>query len=265
MIGMSGGRSPDPLIEAWLTWMASGSTALSTIRQRRYILGSFAREHVLTEATEADIEEYLGRPQRGPEARKSVLATLRSFYRWALARGIVDHDPTLLARSVRVPPGIPRPVPEAVLARAFAKADAETRLMLTLGAYGGLRLSEIAAVHSRDVGETGLRVLGKGAKVRRVPIHPLLAPQLDFDGWAFPSPMDPEHHVSRDYVSERVEEVLGGYTTHSLRHRAATQWYRGTKDLRAVQMLLGHASPTTTARYVLVDEDALVATVNAVA
>lgn len=266
MIGMSGGRSPDPLIEAWLDWLSSGTTAASTIRQRRYILGAFAREYPLLTATADDIQHYVGRPQRGPEARKSVLATLRSFYRWALARGIVNHDPTLLARSVRVPPGIPKPVPEAVLARAFARADEATRLMLSLGSYAGLRLSEIAAVHSRDVGETGLRVIGKGAKVRRVPIHPMLAPQLDFTGWAFPSPMDPEQHVSRDFISSRVEEALGGgWTTHSLRHRAGTQWYRATKDLRAVQMLLGHASPTTTARYVLVDEDALVATVNSVA
>jgi site-specific recombinase XerD len=265
MIGMSGGRSPDPLIEAWLTWMASGFTAESTIRQRRYILGAFAREYPLVDATGADVEEYVGRSRRGPEARKSVLATLRSFYRWALARGLVDHDPTLLARSIHVPAGVPKPVPEAVLARALAKADEATRLMLTLGAYAGLRLSEIAAVNSRDVSETGLRVLGKGAKVRRVPVHPLLAPQLEFTGWAFPSPLDPDHHVSRDYVSSRVEAVLSGHTTHSLRHRFATSAYRATKDLRAVQMLLGHTSPTTTALYVLVDEDSLVAAVNAVA
>lgn len=260
---MAGGG---PLVDEWLAWLESGSTSPGTVRMRGYLIRAFARDYPLATATHEDITEYLGRPQRGPEARKSVLATLRSFYRWAVARGYVDRDPTLLARSVRVPPGIPKPVPEAVLARALAKADDETRLMLTLGAYGGLRLSEIAAVHARDVGETGLRVIGKGAKVRRVPIHPLLAPQLDFTGWAFPSPANPERHVSRDYVSERVEQVLGGgWTTHALRHRLATQAYRATKDIRAVQQILGHSSPTTTARYVLVDEDALAAAVNAVA
>lgn len=63
-----------------------------------------------------------------------------------------------------------------------------------------------------------------------------------------------------------IEAALGdGWTTHSLRHRFATQAYRATRDIRAVQQLLGHSSPTTTARYVLVDEDSLAAAVLAVA
>lgn len=254
------------LVDEWLAWLASGSTGEGTLRLRGYLVRAFAREYDLATATGEDIAEYLGRPNRGPEARKSVLATLRSFYRWAIARGHVDHDPTLLARSVRVPPGVPKPVPENVLGRAISRADPATRLMLMLGAYAGLRLSEIAAVHSDDIGDQGLRIVGKGLKVRVVPIHPALALELDFTGYAFPSPLDPHTHVSRDYISRRVEESLGGgWTTHSLRHRFATQAYRACKDIRVVQQLLGHTSPTTTARYVMVDEDALAAAVNAVA
>jgi integrase len=73
------------------------------------------------------------------------------------------------------------------------------------------------------------------------------------------------YHVGPSYVADRVEGVLEGYTCHSLRHRFATCAYRATKDIRAVQELLGHSSPTTTAKYVLIDEDAMEAAVLSVA
>jgi site-specific recombinase XerD len=63
-----------------------------------------------------------------------------------------------------------------------------------------------------------------------------------------------------------MERVLPHpYTCHSLRHRFATQVYRSTHDLRAVQELLGHSKPETSARYTLIDEDRLTAAVLAVA
>lgn len=253
------------LITEWLDWLASGTTAASTIRQRRYIMRAFAREHDLLTATPDDVQSYLSNPTRGPNGRKSVLASLRSFYKWAVARGHLKQDPTRLARTIRVPQGIPKPVPEAVLARALARADPQTRLMLILGAYAGLRRSEIAAVHHDDITDHGLIVTGKGGRTRRVPIHPRLAVELGFQGWAFPSPVRPGCHVGPSYVADHVEKVLEGYTCHSLRHRFATCAYRATRDIRAVQELLGHSSPTTTAKYVLIDEDAKEAAVLAVA
>jgi site-specific recombinase XerD len=73
-------------------------------------------------------------------------------------------------------------------------------------------------------------------------------------------------HVTADYVADRLEKCLpDGWTAHSLRHRFATAAYNATKDLRAVQQLLGHARPETTARYTLVGDDAMTAAVMAVA
>jgi len=254
------------LIDGWLSWLASGSTAASTIRQRRYTIEAFARGHDLTVATTQDVEQYLGDARRGPEGRKTVLATLRGFYRWGILHGYLTTDPTSFARGIRVPPGVPKPTPEGILSRALMRSDVQTRFMLTLGAYAGLRRSEIAGLHSDDVTGAGLRITGKGGRVRMVPIHPNLQPYLGFTGWAFPSPVRLGLHAGPDYVASHVEDALGGgWTTHSLRHRFATQSYRATHDLRSVQQLLGHTSPTTTARYVLVDEDALAAAVLAVA
>lgn len=55
----------------------------------------------------------------GPSSRVSHLSTLRGLYRWAVLANILDHDPTALVHTIRVPPGIPHPCPEAVLARAL--------------------------------------------------------------------------------------------------------------------------------------------------
>lgn len=162
--------------------------------------------------------------------------------------------------------GLPKPVPEDVLRRALDGADAEQRRAILLGAYAGLRLSEIAAFHSRSVTDLGLVVCGKGRVTRRIPVHPLIVPELDFTGWAFPSWRRPGEHVGESYIADRVETALGKpWTTHTLRHRFGTQTYRACHDIRTVQALLGHSSPMTTARYIALSNDDLAAAVLAVA
>jgi integrase len=131
-----------------------------------------------------------------------------------------------------------------VLEDAIAAGSSEQRLMLLLGAYAGLRLGEIARVHSDDLTAEGLRVVGNGGVTRVVPVHPRLRPELaKILGWAFPSSAQPGQHVGADYVHSRIRPLLGDHTVHSLRHRFASRAYAGTRDLRAVQTLFGHSKP----------------------
>ena len=257
---------PERMLAGWAGWMDAGGIAASTIRLRRYAVLAFARDHDLRAATFDDVVAYLALPGRGTDARRSIRSALRSFYRWANAAGVIDHDPTDMTLAIRAKPGAPRPCPEEAITAAAQLATPEQMLMLLLGAYGGLRRAEIAAVHSRDILGDSLYVRGKGARERVVPIHPRVAPLLTFDGWAFPSPRRAGQHVTADYVANRLERILPDpWTAHSLRHRFATQVYRATHDLRALQKLLGHSSLATTARYVLVEDDALTRAVRAVA
>lgn len=256
------------VIQDWLDWYSAGGVSRGTLAVRRsHGLRLAAAVDPVTASTE-DIIEFLNRYRHlAPESRKSLLESVRMLYRWMLARGLRDDDPTQALRPITVPPGAPRPIPEDALRKALAAANQETTLMILLGAYAGLRRAEIARVHSDDLDGLALRVTGKGGRVRRVPIHPMLAGRLaHVRGWAFPSPVIPGRHVSPDYIANRLERVLPRpYTCHSLRHRFATSVYRATSDLRAVQELLGHSRPETTARYTLVDEDTLTAAVLAVA
>jgi integrase/recombinase XerC len=83
-------------------------------------------------------------------------------------------------------------------------------------------------------------------------------PGMPADGWLFPSEFG--GHLSPMWVGELVHRVLPDHwTMHTLRHRMASRAYRGTRNLRAVQVLLGHSSIATTERYLAVDDSEILA------
>lgn len=153
------------------------------------------------------------------------------------------------------------PVPRRAHIAAMCAANDVERLMLRLGAEAGLRLSEIAAVHSRDVleGDAGpsLIVRGKGDKQRIVPISEDLAKRITAaPGWLFPGRW--RGHVEKSYVSRHLTRLLpDGWGPHSLRHRYATRMYETTHDLLLVSKLLGHSSVETTQIYVAMPDSRL--------
>lgn len=256
------------MIADWLDSYRASGAASGTITVRHGHLARLARRGPLDMMTRDDVEAFLAESGAlRPASRKSMVESMRSFFRWSVATGLRADDPTAAMRRVRPGRGVPRPITEDGLRAAIHNADEETTLMLLLGSYAGLRRAEIAAVHSRDLDGLTLTVRGKGNVTRRIPVHPMLAGRLSrIDGWAFPSGRRPGQHVTPDYVSNRLDRVLPApFTPHSLRHRFATQAYRGSHDIRAVQELLGHSSPATTAIYTLVDDDAMTAAVLAVA
>lgn len=259
------------LIQDFLDWLAAGNQSASTIRQRGYVLRAFAREHSILDATEKQVTDYLSRPSRGANGKRTIISALRVFYGWLAARAIIDRNPMRLVHQVREEKSLPKPVPDEVFEAALRECDDVGDLdgarMLMLGYYAGLRLSEIAAFQSRSITDIGLVIKGKGRVTRRVPIHRRLAPYLSgIEGYAFPSWRIPGRHVTESYISERVCAMLGGgYTCHTLRHAFATRLYRATKDLRTCQQLMGHSSPTTTARYTLITNDEMEAAINSVA
>jgi integrase/recombinase XerC len=145
--------------------------------------------------------------------------------------------------------------------------------------YGcGLRISEALALDIRDAPLPGedaaLRVLGKGAKMRIVPVLP--AVRVAIGAWLEHRPgalpdeplflgargkrLDPAiaQKSIRDY--RRLAGLPEHATPHALRHSFATHLLGGGADLRAIQELLGHASLSTTQRYTAVDAAALLET-----
>lgn len=234
---------------------ASGLSPL-TVKQypywcRRCLTDTGARWDTITTA---QVERWLasGSHWRG-ETRGSVFVALRAFFAWCRP----EDDPVDPIRRPRKVRGVARTIPDDALADAMASASGETRWLLRLASTTGLRRSELAAVHADDVEGGWLRVMGKGAKVRRVPLAPDVEAWLvSRGGWAFPG--SDGGHLTPGAISARIKRATG-WNAHSLRHRYATNVYKATRDLRSVQTLLGHASLATTERYLAVDEDAVLA------
>lgn len=263
----------DRLLVSYAVAAAAGGRMTSSVRVRYSHLRAFARWAGLApvDVDEAVLVRYLGNPGWKPESRRSVRSSFRVVFRHAYKAGMLAADPSVELDGVRVPSSSPRPTPEAALSAALAGIRPRTRLMLLLGALAGLRRAEIACLRVDAITEDGLRVIGKGGKVRMVPIHPALGPELVSylantgirAGYLFPGETD--GHLSAHHVGKLLAHALPDqWTAHSLRHRFSSRSYAGCFDIRALQELLGHASPAVTARYVAVPNTALVNAVAAV-
>ncbi|MFI7482865.1 tyrosine recombinase XerC [Kocuria sp. M1R5S2] len=219
-------------------------------------------------------------------------ASVRGFFGWAEATGLVGQDPSIRLAA----PGRQRHLPEVVAADGMrellddlaarsaavsgdAHRDALTardRALLELLYATGARVSELTGADVDDVDRTRrvLTVLGKGDRQRTVPFggpadealqlwlerRPALCPPAGgpalFLG-ARGARMDARQ------VRRVVERELGhvpdtaARSPHALRHSAATHLVDGGADLRTVQELLGHASVATTQIYTHVSVDRL--------
>lgn len=264
----------DEHVTAWASTLRAGGAPATTIHQRTYWVTRLARDVELDpwDVTADVLLAWAGAHSWARDTRRSAYAGVRQFYGWAVTRGLTDVDPSTVLPSVRQSLPAPHPCPDHVLARALLAADAEETLMLRLAAEAGLRRGEVARVHARDLtpdlAGTSLVVHGKGGKDRTVPLSDDLAREITDrarGGWAFPARFG-DGHMTEGAVGHKVGRLLGdGWGMHSLRHRFATRAYVGSSDLLAVQQLLGHASPTTTQRYVLVDAGRLRAAMAAAA
>lgn len=272
-------------IAGFVAWSRAGRRAESTIQQRCWWLVRLAEVAADPWAvTNQQLATWLSTPDWAAETKRVARATVRRFYAWGVKAGHVAASPAEDLDSVLISRTLPRPAPDEAVAAALRGADDRTRIAIMLAALAGLRRAEIAAIHTQHIGATDLLVLsGKGGHQRRVPLHPDLREALEAEmarrrlgkcgtgfagrsdsgkfvsatGYLFPSDEHPgpitAHHIGK-LIARALPEP---YTAHTLRHRFATAAYGFQRDLRAVQELLGHSKPETTARYAAVPDGAL--------
>ena len=214
--------------------------------------------------------------------RRQVSA-IRTYYRFLLGDGTVDHDPSdrleMPRRGRKLPDVLSVPEVESLLAapRADEPLAWRDRALLELGYGAGLRASELCGLRvSQLLLSDGLvRVVGKGSKERLVPIGrqvlgPLsiylrqVRPTLDKgksdDRVLLNARGQPLSRVGAwGIVKRRAREagIRKRVSTHTLRHSFATHLLEGGADLRAVQEMLGHADLSTTQIYTHVDREYL--------
>ena len=215
----------------------------------------------LLNATYNDVAAWThSRAHLAVATRNNEIAALRSFYKWALAFDHVERDPTARTYAPKQPKGLPRPISRADLHKILDTADPEVRRAICLGAYGGLRISEAAALMWADVDtETRrIRVTGKGGKTRLVGLSPLLLDELLPDtGGNVVTGTDAVYSAAtmQRRVNRAMRRAGVDGTFHTLRHRYGTLAYQATRDLVAVGRQMGHSSPVTTAIYAAASDD----------
>jgi site-specific recombinase XerD len=256
------------ILDKFMQYLVASGRTKSTVKQRMNQI-RYVEKHIKSfpYCSADDLDKFMATTLRNakPAYRKSMRSAIMSFYAFAVKRNLLAIDPAYTMEPVKVPRPLPRPVPEDFLRFAFEKSTEEVQAMILLGAMGGLRLSEITNLHMDNREGNLLRVLGKGQKERIIPMNATLSAALDrlesaLDfGFYFPNPETGKAR-SISYVSIHLKKDLPPkYSAHSLRHRAASVAYGTTKDIRAVQELLGHASVATTQLYTAITSDDLLA------
>lgn len=240
----------------------------------------------LLEAGAAELQAYMAQRLPGSRASSSNrrLTVFRRFYRWALREGLLQADPTLALLSAKRLLRVPKTLTEAQVEALLAAPDTaqplgvRDRAMLELMYATGLRVSELVALRLFEVSlaDQVLRVTGKGDKERLVPFGDVAADWLRrYLADARPALM--AGRTGDDlFVTERHGRamtrvmfwmlvrrhaqqagILAPLSPHTLRHAFATHLLNHGADLRAVQLLLGHADISTTTIYTHVARERL--------
>jgi integrase len=192
------------------------------------------------------------------------LTSVRAFARWARidAPDLREFSPPVTPR------GVPHPLPEGITGvRAMIEVARQDRHRAFIALCGlcGLRAAEALSITPQhfDLHEMTLKVRGKGDVTRMVPISPeawdsLIAAYIQVYGTDF-QVVRLKDRFARKLVTELGERahLSRRVSSHDLRATFATAVYDKTKDMRLVQLLLGHASPNTTQLYVDIAENKL--------
>ena len=274
-------------------WLEEGLSrnTLDAYRRDLTLLGQWlaARGTPLLQAGEIDISAYF--TERHDQTRATTanrrLTVFKRFFRWALREHLVLADPTLRLLAARQPPRVPKTLSEPQVEALLNAPDTATplgqrdRAMLELMYASGLRVSELVTLKTFHVGhnEQVLRVTGKGNKERLVPFgqiagqglktwlsegrREVLAGQQSEDLFITSRGTKAGEAMSRVMFWNLVKKyaLQAGITVplspHTLRHAFATHLVNHGADLRAVQLLLGHADISTTTIYTHVARERL--------
>lgn len=203
------------------------------------------------------------------------LSSVRSFYKFALSRGLVERDPVRVIGSVRRNKRLPAFIKEREMQDLLDEAmwnmdkfdDVCTRTVILVFYETGMRLSELVSLDDDDVDFVNrqIKVTGKRNKQRIIPFGEELEKELRRYQKArdekvarttaalFVTPKG--ERVSDASVRYRVEKNLSRVSTskkrspHVLRHTFATSMLNHGAGLESVQKLLGHESVATTEIY----------------
>ena len=214
-----------------------------------------------------------------PRSLARKLSAWRQYCRWLIEQGLMQSDPTVGLKAPRAPQRLPKALPQEPLNRMLDASPTDDTLEVRDKAlfelmYGsGLRLAEIAGLNLSDIllDEGWVGVTGKGGKQRRVPlvgksIEAIRAYLPERAAQAGETALFTTRHGTRlgaRQIQKRLQNwaiKMGSVqhvSPHMMRHSYASHLLQASRDIRAVQELLGHSSLSTTQIYTKLDFDHL--------
>ncbi|MEO7251022.1 MAG: site-specific tyrosine recombinase XerD [Arenimonas sp.] len=246
-----------------------------------------ARDTGLLAVRRQDLFDYLAQRSGQRYASRSnarLLSALRAFYGQQLRLGAISEDPSALLESPKLGRSLPKALSESEVEALIAAPDIESaaglrdRAMVELMYAAGLRVSELVNLPATAVNlrQGVLRVTGKGSKERLVPMGEEAQHWLErYLAQARPSLIARRDvlplFIDRDGEALSRQQFWGllkklavragidasKVSPHGLRHSFATHLLNHGADLRALQMLLGHSSLSTTQIYTFVAREGL--------
>ena len=228
--------------------------------------------------------KYLTELGLSAHTQARLLSGLKSFFGYLMLEGIISENPTELLEAPRLPRKLPDVLSYPEIERMLEAIDPTTpegtrnRAMLEVLYSCGLRVSELTSLQLTncyfDIGF--VRVLGKGDKVRLVPIgrDAIRYTQLYIDTVRCHQAVKKDSEdilflnrrgaqLTRVMIFMIIKDVASAagiqknVSPHTFRHSFATHLIEGGASLRAVQEMLGHESITTTEIYTHLDRDYL--------
>ncbi len=263
----------------------SENTAAAYTADLTSLLAFLAKGNLeLENVTEDVLMLYLAHLNAKELSSRSIarhLASLRGFFDFAVERGWFQTSPAQFFQNPKLPLTLPK-----VLSREEMRTLLETpcltdklgfrdRTIMELLYAAGLRVSELCGLRPLNFDPQAglLRIFGKGAKERIVPVHSTAAAFLSAYLTQWRPLFAPREELiflnrsgkglSRQGVWKMVKEralqagIVKEISPHSFRHSFATHLLEGGADLRSVQMLLGHEDILATEIYTHVQESRL--------
>ena len=271
-------------------WIEDG-LASNTLAAYRRDLALYAdwlaetQQRTLDDSTESDLRGYAVARHAGsrPSSTNRRLTVFKRYFRWALRERLLAADPTLKLLGAKQALRVPKTLSEGQVEALLAAPEVETllglrdRAMLELMYASGLRVSELVGLKTVHLSLTdgALRATGKGSKERLVPFGE------EAHAWLLRYQAEARAAILAGQSSDALfVTARGGPMTrqmfwklvkahalragidaplspHTLRHAFATHLLNHGADLRAVQMLLGHADISTTTIYTHVARERL--------
>lgn len=243
---------------------------------------------LLSKVTLSDLYEYMAYVNRNrgntAASRARKVSSLKSFYKYLTTKeNLFKNNPAKDLDSPKIGKSLPRHLD---LESSFALLESANGVnkrdycMLTLLLNCGLRVSELISINISDIKKSTLTVIGKGNKERTIYLNEACINAIN--DYLAERPKDKVKDRNALFLNKNKARIgargvqltvkkyleLAGldtekYSTHKLRHTAATLMYKhGNVDIRALQEILGHENLSTTEIYTHIDSERLRDAVN---